>query len=86
MYAIRSYYALTHGSGVLLPPGIPHAYESIGDAKWATFYLTFGGEAAGATLSAFGIRESNFFRWEKDSPLAYFLGEMIENTGTGPVV
>ncbi|MCM3040673.1 AraC family transcriptional regulator [Paenibacillus motobuensis] len=77
-------FTLARGSGVLLPPGIPHTYESMGDSKWATFYLTFGGEAAGAILSAFGIRESNFFRWEKDSPLACFIGEMIENIGTGP--
>ncbi|WMT42227.1 AraC family transcriptional regulator [Paenibacillus sp. D2_2] len=77
-------FTLTRGSGVLLPPGMPHAYESISDTKWSTFYLTFGGEAAGAILSAFGIRESNFFRWEKDSPLAYFLSEMIESIGKGP--
>jgi len=77
-------FTLARGSGVLLPPGMPHAYESTGDTKWTTFYLTFGGEAAGAILSAFGIRESNFFRWEKDSPLAYFLGEMIESIGNGP--
>lgn len=77
-------FTLTRGSGVLLPPGMPHAYESAKDHRWTTFFLTFGGEAAGSILSAFGIRDAHFFRWEEDSPIAYFLGEMIESFGTGP--
>ncbi|GJM72364.1 hypothetical protein HMSSN036_45800 [Paenibacillus macerans] len=74
---------LSSGCGVLLPPGMPHAYEAKRGAGWATYYLTFGGVAAAAILSAFGIRDSALFRWDPEAPLAPMLGEMLNKVGSG---
>lgn len=74
---------LSSGCGVLLPPGMPHAYEAKRGAGWATYYLTFGGAAAAAILSAFGIRDSALFRWDPEAPLAPILGEMLNKVGSG---
>lgn len=65
-------------SGFLLPPGMPHSYESPQGKIWSTYYLTFGGETASQILSAFAIREPALFRWEPNSPLALLLGTMLE--------
>ncbi len=71
-------------TGLLLPPGMPHAYEATSQGNgWSTLYLTFGGEATGPILAAFAIREPAFFRWEPDSPLAPLLGLMLEQLDTG---
>lgn len=74
---------LQPGSGFLLPPGMPHAYQAVEGTTWRTFYLTFGGEAATSILSAFTIQEPALFRWEPDSPLTSLLGSMIEQLDTG---
>lgn len=71
-------------TGLLLPPGMPHAYEAISHGTaWSTLYITFGGEATGPILNAFAIREPAFFRWDPDSPLAPLLGSMLEQLDTG---
>ncbi|WP_068784817.1 AraC family transcriptional regulator [Paenibacillus phocaensis] len=68
---------LPPGSGMLLPPGMPHAYEAKRSPKWETYYLTFGGAAAGSILAAFGIREAALFRWEAEAPLTPLLGQLL---------
>ncbi|GJM83006.1 hypothetical protein HMSSN139_55020 [Paenibacillus sp. HMSSN-139] len=68
---------LPPGSGMLLPPGMPHAYEAKRSSKWETYYLTFGGAAAGSILGAFGIREAALFRWEAEAPLTPLLGHLL---------
>ncbi|WP_410767864.1 AraC family transcriptional regulator [Fontibacillus sp. BL9] len=70
-------------TGLLLPPGMPHTYETSEGKIWGTLYLTFGGEATSHILSAFAISEPAFFRWEPDSPLAPLLGSMLEQLDTG---
>ncbi|MEF2964860.1 AraC family transcriptional regulator [Paenibacillus sp. M1] len=70
-------------TGLLLPPGMPHAYEASDGKGWSTYYLTFGGEAASHILSAFAIREPAFFRWEPDSPHTPLLGAMLERLDRG---
>lgn len=68
---------LPPGSGMLLPPGIPHAYAAKRSTRWETYYLTFGGAAAGSILAAFGIREAALFRWEAEAPLTPLLGHLL---------
>lgn len=68
---------LPPGSGLLLPPGIPHAYEAKRSVDWETYYLTFGGAAAGAILAAFGIQDATLFRWEPEAPVAPLLGNLL---------
>ncbi|RCX22652.1 AraC family transcriptional regulator [Fontibacillus phaseoli] len=70
-------------TGLLLPPGMPHTYETSDGKVWRTLYLTFGGEATSHILSAFAISEPAFFHWEPDSPLAPLLGSMLEQLDTG---
>lgn len=68
---------LSPGSGVLLSPGLPHAYESSSDSVWGTFYLTFGGNASATILSSFGINDPAFFQWESSSPFSSLLSLML---------
>ncbi|MCK8488059.1 AraC family transcriptional regulator [Paenibacillus sp. MBLB2552] len=68
---------LPPGSGILLPPDMPHAYEAKRSSNWETYYLTFGGAAAGSILAAFGIREAALFRWEAEAPLTPLLGQLL---------
>lgn len=74
---------LPPGSGILLPPGMSHAYEAKRGTSWKTYYVTFGGGAAAAILNAFGIQEAALFRWEPEAPLTPLLAELLnklENT------
>ncbi|MGG6313486.1 AraC family transcriptional regulator [Paenibacillus macerans] len=68
---------LPPNNGVLLPPGMPHAYEARRGSGWETYYLTFGGAAANAILAAFGIQDAALFRWEPEAPVAPLLGNLL---------
>ncbi|MGG1612819.1 AraC family transcriptional regulator [Paenibacillus sp. FSL K6-2441] len=70
-------FLLQPGSGMLLPPGMPHAYQAKRSSTWETYYLTFGGAAAGSILAAFGIREAVLFRWEPEAPISPLLGHLL---------
>lgn len=74
---------LKPSSGILLPPGMPHSYEAIGRNKWGTYYLTFGGTAAEAILSAYAIHEPARFDWESDSILSSILEATVEQLQQG---
>jgi AraC family L-rhamnose operon regulatory protein RhaS len=67
------------GSGVLVHPGVPHAYESAG-GRWDTAYLTFGGPAVPDILVALGMVEPNPIRWEPGdaSPLNRIIEDMMD--------
>lgn len=64
-------------SGVLLPSGLPHIYESSSNNIWSTLYLTFGGDASASILSSFGIHEPAIFYWEPSSPFVSLLSGML---------
>ncbi|MNN11978.1 HTH-type transcriptional activator RhaS [compost metagenome] len=71
-------FTLPAGSGVLLPPGMPHSYSASNTNKnWETYYLTFGGNAASSILNGFAIRDTTYFRWESDSPILPLLASLI---------
>ncbi|MBB6731626.1 AraC family transcriptional regulator [Cohnella zeiphila] len=72
-------FALPANTGVLLQPGVPHSYESVGGG-WDTAYLTFGGPAVPDILLPLGMLEPNPIRWEPgdDSPLARFIEDMMD--------
>ena len=76
-------YALPAGSGILLFPGVPHAYESDGDG-WETAYLTFGGAAADSILASAGVvRPSTFFQWPADAAVGSLIGGMVDRLERG---
>lgn len=70
-------FALPAGTGILVAPEVPHAYEPVSEL-WETAYLTFGGPAAGATLLALGLIEPAPIRWTSDSPLEGYLHAMLD--------
>lgn len=77
-------FILSTNSGVLLPPGMPHSYRASTSMPWETYYLTFGGNAAGTILSGFSIRDTTYFRWEPDSPIIPLLGSIIRQLEQEP--
>lgn len=74
---------LSPGSGVLLPPGMPHAYEAMRSSGWETYYLTFGGAAAAPILSAYDIQAPSVFQWDIEAPVAPMLSEMLKKVSSG---
>ncbi|NGM84938.1 AraC family transcriptional regulator [Paenibacillus sp. 7124] len=64
---------LPRGSGVLLPPRLPHRYEAVRDG-WRTYYLTFAGGSADSILLSLGLSGPSFHQWEDDAPV----GNMVE--------
>lgn len=73
---------LTEGTGVLLPPGLPHRYEADPAGVWRTYYLTFGGEAAAHILASFGVLTSSLYRLDTDSPFVPLLSHMLARLDT----
>ncbi|MFM9277374.1 AraC family transcriptional regulator [Paenibacillus jiagnxiensis] len=65
-------------TGVLLPPGEPHAYLST-TPHWQTLYITFGGPAAAAVMSSLGLNHASWYHWDAGSGLESF-GMDIVNT------
>ncbi|CAM3791858.1 AraC family transcriptional regulator [Cohnella lubricantis] len=72
-------FPLPAGSGVLVPPGVPHIYESAG-GRWDTAYLTFGGPAVPSILQSLGLTEPAPIHWEPDdsSPMNGMIDEMMD--------
>jgi len=56
-------FSLPVHTGVLVQPGVPHAYESAG-GRWDTAYLTFGGPAVPDILLSLSMVEPRPIRWE----------------------
>ncbi|WP_110932014.1 AraC family transcriptional regulator [Paenibacillus bouchesdurhonensis] len=74
---------LTEGTGVLLPPGLPHSYEASSPGEgWRTYYLTFGGEAAAQIISSFGVQTSSQYRLDTDSTFVTLLSHMLARLDT----
>ncbi|MDP4097594.1 AraC family transcriptional regulator [Paenibacillus sp. P96] len=65
-------------TGVLLPPGEPHAYLST-TSYWQTLYITFGGPAAATVLSSLGLNRALWYHWDAGSSLESF-GMDVVNT------
>lgn len=74
-------YVLPPNTGVLLLPGVPHAYESTGE-RWRTAYLTFGGPAAESILASAGITGSSAFAWERGAPHAGMIEAAVNRLET----
>lgn len=72
-------FPLPFASGVLVPPGVPHAYESAG-GQWNTAYLTFGGPAVPEILRSLGLTEPAPIHWDSDaaSPLNRIIEELMD--------
>ncbi|MDR6882701.1 AraC family transcriptional regulator [Bacillus sp. 3255] len=75
-------YALPKGTGVLLLPGVPHAYYATTDT-WCTQYVTFSGACAEAILSTLELMESAVYRWDEDGPLQLELGQILAHMDAG---
>lgn len=57
---------MTERTGVLLPPAMPHKYESK-TSKWRTGYITFRGSMAASFVQSLGWNDAECFQWE-DGP------------------
>ncbi|MEW9700752.1 helix-turn-helix transcriptional regulator [Paenibacillus sp. SI8] len=55
--------------GMLLPPGIPHAYRA-SNTNWSTWYLTFDGALAASIVHALQLPLMTPVSWGLDTPLA----------------
>lgn len=64
-------------SGILLPPHLPHTYESCSNHLWSTYYLTFGGTAVAHILAGFNIMEPAIFHWDQSSPFVPLISRML---------
>ncbi|WP_055107322.1 AraC family transcriptional regulator [Paenibacillus ihumii] len=73
---------LPEGTGVLLPPGLPHSYKGSSAGVWRTYYLTFGGEAAAQIITSFGVQTSSLYRLDSDSSFVPLLGSMLARLDT----
>lgn len=72
-------YTLSIGNGILLPPNVPHSYKALTNQTWKTYYLTFGGDAAGSILSGFRIKDAAYFFWEPHSPVIPLISKMLRS-------
>lgn len=72
-------YTLTSGNGILLPPDVPHSYKALTNQTWKTYYLTFGGDAAGSILAGFSITDAAYFCWEPHSPIIPLISKMLRS-------
>jgi AraC family transcriptional regulator of arabinose operon len=72
-------FPLKPGSGVLLRPNLAHRYEAVSE-PWQTLYLTFGGSVASDILTSLHIQESDYYRWEQDTPFSTLLRDMLDRT------
>lgn len=81
----ESTFPLPAGSGILVPPGIPHAYESAG-GQWSTAYLTFGGPAVPDILLSLGLTEPEPIHWEHEvaSPMNRIIEELMDRLEAEP--
>lgn len=70
-------YALPVNSGILVKPGVAHAYESRG-GLWDTAYLTFGGPVAQELLQSLELLEPAPMHWEEDSPIRVLLEGILD--------
>ncbi|MFC5985753.1 AraC family transcriptional regulator [Marinicrinis lubricantis] len=68
---------LPSGSGILLQPGVPHAYRLHG-GEWSTYYITFGGPQVSSIITQLGIQHSMIYQWDEQSPFHYLLEELFQ--------
>jgi AraC-like DNA-binding protein len=73
---------LDPGQGLLVPPGLPHSYQSVA-WPWSTRYLTFRGPMAEMLVGTFGQATSTPFTWNNASPLGLFLSSFVEPFRSG---
>lgn len=69
-------WTLAQNSGVLLFPGVPHAYRAA-SATWDTGYVTFYGTQAQAMLEALGFDPVSHIRWDEHSEIGRFFASML---------
>jgi AraC-like DNA-binding protein len=70
--------AMPADCGLLLPPGVPHAYEDAGGSvPWETLYITFGGSWAAELLGTLGLAAPAQYRWESGAPLSSLLEDRL---------
>lgn len=69
--------AMPPNTGLLLFPGDPHGYESVGGV-WRTAYVTFAGTLAAELLAGLGMPSSVLVRLPPEAGLEPFLLETME--------
>lgn len=80
--ALGQTYRLAPNSGVLLAPGVQHAYRAASPV-WTTGYVTFYGSQAQAMLEAMGIGQVSHIRWEAETEVGRFFAAMLHNVTRG---
>lgn len=72
---------LAEGSGILLPPNVPHEYVR-SQGQWETLYITFSGSQCPAITEALGLGEPALHQWELNSPLEHYGREVLASIGS----
>lgn len=60
---------LSANQGILLKPGVPHAYHAE-TPSWSTWFMTFDGALASPITAALDLHHMLPISWENDCPLA----------------
>ena len=75
-------YALPAGTGFLLRPDAPHAYEPT-EQPWDVYFLAFDGEAVGSLLGALGFTRGGMLYFTETQTAVRCLGEIFARTKSG---
>lgn len=78
------HYTIGENQGVLLAPGIPHAYRSV-SGKWITLFATFSGSLSPYFSALFGSSHLLFFENEKAATIRKLIDQAVLHHQETPV-
>ena len=78
------HYTIGENQGVLLAPGIPHAYRSV-SGKWITLFATFSGSLSPYFSALFGSSHLLFFENEKAATIRKLIDQSVLHHQETPV-
>lgn len=78
------HYTIGENQGVLLAPGIPHAYRSF-SGKWITLFATFSGSLSPYFSALFGSSHLLFFENEKAATIRKLIDQAVLHHQETPV-
>lgn len=71
---------LSKGKGVLLTPFTPHSYHPRSN-QWTTIYITFGGSAAEAIMTALDMNQSGSYEQADHEAFSQMFSQFVDKLG-----